>query len=177
MRISGYTDKTGQKAHLFTALVQECQLASPGTRLSDKLRRKMEEFARDDRRDVVTKTVDGCAPLFLAAKNGSAEVADYLLSKCDAAIEQRGLFEVEINCFPRFLLLPTFFPAFSFLPTYTFPHFLLCPTFLPAFSYFSRGARRGRQPQRDAAVVRGRLGPAGRGPRPAQARGRRQRGV
>jgi len=94
MRISGYTDKTGQKQHLFTALVQECQLAAPGSRLSDKLRRKIEEFARDDRKDVVTKTVDGCAPLFLACKNGSSEMADYLLSKCDAAIEQRGLFEV-----------------------------------------------------------------------------------
>jgi hypothetical protein len=34
----GYTDKSGQKQHLFTSLVQECQLSTPGTRLSDKLR-------------------------------------------------------------------------------------------------------------------------------------------
>merc|ERR1719500_758998 len=38
--------------------------------------------------------VDGCAPLFLACKKGSAEVADYLLTKCNAPIEQKGLFEV-----------------------------------------------------------------------------------
>ena len=35
------------------------------------------------------------APLFLACKNGSAEVVEYLLTKCNAPIEQPGLFEVE----------------------------------------------------------------------------------
>ena len=29
---SGYTDRTNQKQHLFTALLQECQLASPSSR-------------------------------------------------------------------------------------------------------------------------------------------------
>ncbi len=37
---TGYTDKSGQKQHLFTSLVQECQLSTPATRLSDKLRYK-----------------------------------------------------------------------------------------------------------------------------------------
>eukprot|EP00092_Neocalanus_flemingeri_P030503 GFUD01033118.1.p1 GENE.GFUD01033118.1~~GFUD01033118.1.p1 ORF type:complete len:651 (+),score=133.69 GFUD01033118.1:226-2178(+) len=94
MRISGYTDKTGQKQHLFTALLQECQLANPGYQLSNNLCKKIEEFNKDDRKDVVTKMIDGCAPLFLACKNGSAEVAEYLLGKCNAPIEQKGLFEV-----------------------------------------------------------------------------------
>ena len=94
MRISGYTDKTGQKQHLFTALLQECQLANPGSRLSPNLCKKIEEFDKHDRKDVVTKMIDGCAPLFLACKNGSAEVAEYLLGKCNAPIEQKGLFEV-----------------------------------------------------------------------------------
>jgi len=94
MRISGYTDKSGQKQHLFTALLQECQLANPGSRLSPNLCKKIEEFDKHDRKDVVTKMIDGCAPLFLACKNGSAEVAEYLLGKCNAPIEQKGLFEV-----------------------------------------------------------------------------------
>ena len=92
MRISGYTDKSGQKQHLFTALLQECQLANPGSRLSFNLCKKIEEFDKKDRTDVVTKMIDGCAPLFLACKNGSAEVAEYLLGKCNAPIEQKGLF-------------------------------------------------------------------------------------
>ena len=45
-------------------------------------------------KDVVAQTEEGCAPLFLACKNGSAEVVEYLLSTCCADIEQRGKFEV-----------------------------------------------------------------------------------
>ncbi len=63
-------------------------------RLSEKLKRNLEEFSRGDRRDIVGGTVEGCAPLFLACRNGSADVVEYLLSSCDADIEQRGLFEV-----------------------------------------------------------------------------------
>jgi len=94
MLITGYTDKSGQKQHVFKSLVQECQLSSPGSRLSDNLRKKIEEYPREDRQDVVSKVLDGCAPLFLACKNGSSDVVEYLLSKCAAAIEQKGLFEV-----------------------------------------------------------------------------------
>lgn len=95
MRITGYTDKTNQKQHLFTALVQECQLASPSSRLSSNLVRRIEEFDNTERKDVVSGVHNGCAPLFLACKNGSAEVVEYLISKCNAPIEQKGLFEVE----------------------------------------------------------------------------------
>ncbi len=95
MRISkGYTDRSGQKKKLFTSLVQECRSAVPVSRLSEKLKRNLEEFPREDRRAIVGGTVEGCAPLFLACKNGSADVVEYLLSSCDADIEQRGLFEV-----------------------------------------------------------------------------------
>jgi hypothetical protein len=31
-------------------------------------RRKIEEYGRDDRQEVVSKTIDGCAPLFLACR-------------------------------------------------------------------------------------------------------------
>ena len=63
-------------------------MACPGSRLSDKLRRKIEGIGRTDRKDVVGQTADGCAPLFWACKNGSAEVVDYLLITCDADIAQ-----------------------------------------------------------------------------------------
>ena len=90
-------DRSSHKLTLFGDLVSECQLSAPGYRLSDKLRRKMEEFGREDRREVACqKTTEGCAPLFLACRNGSADVVDYLLNTCGADIEQRGQFEVQI---------------------------------------------------------------------------------
>ena len=94
MSFSGYTDKSSQKQHLFTDLLKECRLSNPGSRLSPYLCKKIEEFDKDDRKDVVTKMSNGCAPLFLACKNGSAEVVEYLLGKCNASIEQKGLLDV-----------------------------------------------------------------------------------
>jgi hypothetical protein len=83
---------------VITILIDILQMASPGSRLSDKLRRKMEEIGRNDRKDVVGQTADGCAPLFWACKNGSAEVVDYLLTTCDADIEQVAVtFELKIT--------------------------------------------------------------------------------
>ena len=88
-------DRSSHKLNLFGDLVTECQLSAPGYRLSDKLRRKMEEFGRDDRREVACQmTTAGCAPLFLACRNGSADVVEYLINTCGADIEQRGQFEV-----------------------------------------------------------------------------------
>ena len=95
MRITAIVPSSSQKISMFTDLVSECQLAAPGSRLSEKLKRKMEEFAKDDRKDVVGQmTTDGCAPLFLACRNGSADVVEYLITTCGADIEQRGQFEV-----------------------------------------------------------------------------------
>lgn len=37
---------------------------------------------------------DGCAPLFMACKRGNVEICEYLITVCDADIEQRGIFEV-----------------------------------------------------------------------------------
>lgn len=95
MRITNYyTDQRSKKLTLFRDLVQECQLSVPGSRLSEKLKKKMESFGKEERRDVVAQTAEGCAPLFLACKNGSADVVDYLVSTCGADLEQRGVFEV-----------------------------------------------------------------------------------
>lgn len=87
-------ETTSMKQTLFRDLVQECQLSIPGSKLSEKLKRKIEEFEKDDIKDVVGQTEEGCAPLFLACKNGSADVVEYLLNTCGADIEQRGVFEV-----------------------------------------------------------------------------------
>ncbi|XP_040573330.1 protein fem-1 homolog A-like [Lepeophtheirus salmonis] len=96
MRISkGYGDCSNMKMHCFTALVQECQLSAPGYKLSDSLKKKIEVFDKSDRKGVVDQTSEfGCTPLFLACKNGSAEVVEYLLTECEADIEQRGIFQV-----------------------------------------------------------------------------------
>ena len=95
MRITASVPSSSQKVNLFTDLVTECQLAAPGSRLSEKLKRKMEGFGKDDRKDVVGQTTtEGCAPLFLACRNGSSDVVEYLISTCGAEIEQRGQFDV-----------------------------------------------------------------------------------
>lgn len=42
---------------------------------------------------MASRTAGGCAPLFVAARRGSAEVAEYLVHVCNAELEQRGVFE------------------------------------------------------------------------------------
>lgn len=51
-------------------------------------------YPREIRRNIVKRQKDGCAPLFFSCKRGNAEIAEYLLTVCDADIEQRGMFEV-----------------------------------------------------------------------------------
>ena len=95
MRISkGYVDASAKKRQLHQDLVQECQISSTGSKLSEKLRRDLEEFPREERSAITEEAFEGCAPLFLACKNGSSEIVEYLLSTCDAPLEQRGLYEV-----------------------------------------------------------------------------------
>lgn len=54
----------------------------------------MYSYSRDIRREVVKKVRNGCAPLFIACKRGCVEIAEYLVTICEADIEQRGLYEV-----------------------------------------------------------------------------------
>lgn len=55
---------------------------------------------RESRREVVRKQRNGCAPLFIACKRGAVVIAEYLITICEADIEQRGHFEVpEDNSF------------------------------------------------------------------------------
>lgn len=48
----------------------------------------------EERRSVVCRTQEGCAPLFVACKRGNVEIVEYLVHVCDADIEQRGVYEV-----------------------------------------------------------------------------------
>ncbi|CAG9134834.1 unnamed protein product [Plutella xylostella] len=45
------------------------------------------------RRAVVSRTAAGCAPLFVCARRGNAELAEYLVHVCDAPLEQRGVYD------------------------------------------------------------------------------------
>ncbi|KAG8230725.1 hypothetical protein J437_LFUL010826 [Ladona fulva] len=95
MWITGKVDTAQQKDILFNDLFAECKHAAPGARLSYQLRTRLEKLPREDRREVVCRTKDGCAPLFLACKRGHAEIVEYLITVCDADVEQRGLYEVQ----------------------------------------------------------------------------------
>jgi ankyrin repeat protein len=37
---------------------------------------------------------EGCAPLFIACKKGNVEIVEYLITICNADVEQRGKYEV-----------------------------------------------------------------------------------
>jgi ankyrin repeat protein len=43
----------------------------------------------------VSRTLHGCSPLFVACKRGHLEIVEYLITVCDADVEQSGLFEVQ----------------------------------------------------------------------------------
>ncbi|CAH2096687.1 unnamed protein product [Euphydryas editha] len=48
----------------------------------------------DERRAICSRTLDGCAPLFVACRRGNVELVEYLVHVCDADLEQRGVYEV-----------------------------------------------------------------------------------
>ena len=79
---------------LFNDLIQECKYVAPGARLSYLLRNRLEKYKIDVRKEIVSRMKDGCAPLFIACKRGHVEIVEYLLTVCDADVEQRGMYEV-----------------------------------------------------------------------------------
>ncbi|XP_026472719.1 protein fem-1 homolog CG6966 isoform X1 [Ctenocephalides felis] len=78
----------------FNELMSECRNARPSAMLSYGLRAKLERLPRSKRKEVVSRLKDGCAALFITCKRGHCEIAEYLLTKCGADIEQRGQYEV-----------------------------------------------------------------------------------
>ncbi|MCL4120276.1 UNVERIFIED_CONTAM: hypothetical protein GTU68_012003 [Idotea baltica] len=94
MWITGKVDQTSQKDQLFTSLCNECRTIAPGALLSYKLRNRLERFPKEDRREIVSRTHEGCAPLFVACQRGNTEVVEYLITTCNGDVEQKGLYEV-----------------------------------------------------------------------------------
>lgn len=48
----------------------------------------------EQRKTIVNRPYEGCAPLFISCKRGNVEIVEYLIQHCQADIEQRGVFEV-----------------------------------------------------------------------------------
>ena len=88
-------DLSGQHDILFTDLYQEVRCAAPSAQLSYFLRSRLERVDRCDRKGLVSRIREGCSPLFIACKKGNVEIVEYLMSLCDADLEQRGLYEVQ----------------------------------------------------------------------------------
>ena len=94
MWFTGKVDLSQHKDALFAELMNEVKSAAPGARLTYSLRTRLERFSRADRREIASRLKDGCAPLFIACKRGHVEIVEYLLTTCDADIEQKGHYEV-----------------------------------------------------------------------------------
>lgn len=88
-------DLINEKDDCFHELLEECKHAPPGARLSYTLRNRLEKFPPATRSEIVNRIKAGCSPLFIACKRGQAEIAEYLITLCNADIEQRGLYEVQ----------------------------------------------------------------------------------
>jgi len=95
MWFTGKVDISHHKDAVYNELINEVKSAAPGARLTYNLRTRLERFSKPDRKEIVCKlNKDGCAPLFIACKRGHVEIVDYLISTCDADVEQKGLYEV-----------------------------------------------------------------------------------
>lgn len=78
---------------LSCALIHECKYAPPYAHLSNNIRNILERCNREIRREIVSKTEDGCAPLFIACRKGNVAIVNYLINVCNADIEQRGRYQ------------------------------------------------------------------------------------
>ncbi|XP_026827953.1 protein fem-1 homolog A isoform X2 [Ooceraea biroi] len=79
---------------LFHDLINECKYQAPGAQLTYALRNQLEKYKQEERKEIVSRMKDGCAPLFIACKRGHVDIVEYLIQTCDADIEQRGKYEV-----------------------------------------------------------------------------------
>ncbi|KAH8018304.1 hypothetical protein HPB51_001860 [Rhipicephalus microplus] len=79
---------------LFENVVLECELAEEETRLSYTVRNELERLTREQRKEIVSRVIEGCAPLFVACKKGSANIVEYFISMCGADPNQRGVYKM-----------------------------------------------------------------------------------
>lgn len=94
MWITGKVDQTSLKEQTFTFLCNECRTIAPGALLSCKLQNRLERLSKEERKEIVGRTHEGCAPLFIACQRGNTEVVEYLIVTCNADVEQKGFYEV-----------------------------------------------------------------------------------
>ncbi|XP_044755907.1 protein fem-1 homolog C [Coccinella septempunctata] len=79
---------------IFLSLMNECRKLAPGSRLSCALRNKLSKLSLQERSEIVNRSDGGCSPLFVVCRRGQTEIVEYLITFCNANIEQRGLYEV-----------------------------------------------------------------------------------
>ncbi|XP_037043236.1 protein fem-1 homolog CG6966 [Bradysia coprophila] len=91
---SNYCNIFEETERVSCELIQECKVCLETTKLSEALRNKLKNYPRETRREIVKIQRDGCAPLFIACKRGNVEIAEFLVTICDADLEQKGMFEV-----------------------------------------------------------------------------------
>ncbi|XP_003747084.1 protein fem-1 homolog A [Galendromus occidentalis] len=65
--------------------------------LRDPTGSRLENLTPSDRAEIVDRVRNGCTPLFLAAKRGLVNIAIYLVDKCNANIEKKGVYEVQLD--------------------------------------------------------------------------------
>jgi ankyrin repeat protein len=80
--------------YLFHDLIKECDDETPGAKLSNNLQYRLEMHKPEDLKELVSRDIHGCAPLFIACKRGHVDIVDYLIKICHADIEQTGVYEV-----------------------------------------------------------------------------------
>lgn len=61
---------------------------------ASKLRGTLKKFSKEQRHRIVSEKSNGIAPLFLACQLGRVQIVNYLLSECEADLEQTGIYEV-----------------------------------------------------------------------------------
>lgn len=60
----------------------------------DNLNFRFISYSRDERRELMKQEREGGCPLFIAAKTGNVQAVEYLVTICNADLEQRNVFEV-----------------------------------------------------------------------------------
>jgi len=89
-----HMDSDLQRDIIFDDLYHQCSDAEVEN-FSPKLKDQLESVSLKERKEIVSRTRDGFAPLFSACLRGSIRKVQYLLDVCGADIEQRGVYECD----------------------------------------------------------------------------------
>lgn len=84
------------EAHLdaiFIDLYHQCSKATPNSVFTLELIENLTLLPIHQRRELVNRIREGCAPLFLASLHGNVEMVEYLIVQCGADVELRGVYE------------------------------------------------------------------------------------